>query len=344
MNHLILTPILLTLAVTSTSSLPRKLIIDTDGGADDAMAIIAGLNLPSDTKLMAITTSCGNVNATQAAINVLKVLRVLGRTEVPVHRGCQSYYMTSEDISSTWFGEDGLGDFEFDNPPTENDISSEHGVMTLLRLVKEYPGEISLVCLGPVTNIALAIKMDPSFLKNLHQIIVMGGSIKGMGNITPGTEFNFRRDPEAAKLLFEHSSKEHPVYLLPYETSQESKIDKHWRTSVFGELNSSLVSFINKAEHIALARTPRYWTAPDQLAMLVLIRAEFVRKIDHAMVYVCAEGTMSRGVTLVDRSSKSGNTRIVKKVDVDLFKKFLIEAFQSNRIDTLDNVDCSPCS
>ncbi|XP_026680068.1 probable uridine nucleosidase 2 isoform X2 [Diaphorina citri] len=209
--------------------------------------------------------------------------------------------MTDKDLSSDWCGKDGMGDFEFPNPPLWNESRPEHAVLSLIRHVRTFPGQISLICLGPLTNVAHAIKLYPGFLDNLQQIIVMGGSVKGIGNDSPGTEFNFRRDPEATRLVFEHASIEHPVYLLPWETSVDAHITKEWRVNVLGAINNTLMDFMNKVERVVLDRNLTYWQSPDSMAVLAFSQPEVIASMFTPKVYVLSEGELARGVTLLDR-------------------------------------------
>ncbi|XP_026680067.1 probable uridine nucleosidase 2 isoform X1 [Diaphorina citri] len=209
--------------------------------------------------------------------------------------------MTDKDLSSDWFGKDGMGDFEFPNPPLWNESRPEHAVLFLIRHVRNFPGQISLICIGPLTNVAHAIKLYPGFLDNLQQIIVMGGAVKGIGNDSPGTEFNFRRDPEATRLVFEHASIEHPVYLLPWETSVDAHITKEWRVNVLGAINNTLMDFMNKVERVVLDRNLTYWQSPDSMAVLAFSQPEVIASMFTPKVYVLSEGELARGVTLLDR-------------------------------------------
>ncbi|KAI5706044.1 hypothetical protein M8J75_004343 [Diaphorina citri] len=287
------------LTISSANLIPgkRKVIIDTDGGGDDIMAIITALRLPTDIQVLGITTGCGNVNATQATVNVLKTLRVLNRTEVSLKKP-QRLNLQQPQVNK-------LGKLG---------ISSQ----------------ISLICLGPLTNVAHAIKLYPGFLDNLQQIIVMGGSVKGIGNDSPGTEFNFRRDPEATRLVFEHASIEHPVYLLPWETSVDAHITKEWRVNVLGAINNTLMDFMNKVERVVLDRNLTYWQSPDSMAVLAFSQPEVIASMFTPKVYVLSEGELARGVTLLDRDTNNTNSKVISYIRVDLFKKLLLRTFRED--------------
>ncbi|KAI5740455.1 hypothetical protein M8J76_004057 [Diaphorina citri] len=287
------------LTISSANLIPgkRKVIIDTDGGGDDIMAIITALRLPTDIQVLGITTGCGNVNATQATVNVLKTLRVLNRTEVSLKKP-QRLNLQQPQVNK-------LGKLG---------ISSQ----------------ISLICLGPLTNVAHAIKLYPGFLDNLQQIIVMGGSVKGIGNDSPGTEFNFRRDPEATRLVFEHASIEHPVYLLPWETSVDAHITREWRVNVLGAINNTLMDFMNKVERVVLDRNLTYWQSPDSMAVLAFSQPEVIASMFTPKVYVLSEGELARGVTLLDRDTNNTNSKVISYIRVDLFKKLLLRTFRED--------------
>ncbi|KAI5706906.1 hypothetical protein M8J75_012458 [Diaphorina citri] len=236
--------------------------------------------------------------------------------------------MTDKDLSSDWFGKDGMGDFEFPNPPLWNESRPEHAVLSLIRHVRNFPGQISLICIGPLTNVAHAIKLYPGFLDNLQQIIVMGGAVKGIGNDSPGTEFNFRRDPEATRLVFEHASIEHPVYLLPRETCLDTQISVEWRQNVLGTIQNPLMDFMNKVERVELDRNLPYWHAPDSMTVLAFSLPEVIASMYTAKVYVLSEGDLARGVTLLDRNTNDTNSKVIDQIQVNLVKKLLLRTFR----------------
>lgn len=157
----------------------EKYIIDVDTGVDDAQAIMLALSRP-EVEVVAITCVAGNVNVDQVCLNTLKVLTVCGRLDVKVYKGSNKP-LVHEGFEATYFhGLDGLGDAKLDIAVSLDQIQKEHAVTAMLRLVNEYPGEITLVALAPLTNIAIALKQDANFGKKLKKVTLMGGNTQGL--------------------------------------------------------------------------------------------------------------------------------------------------------------------
>jgi len=187
----------------------KKIIIDTDVGCDDAVALLFALRHP-DVEIMAITTVFGNVSMPQATENVGTILRVFHREDIPFFAGTHSSLLEKHANAQTWegHGKNGLGDYDFKVDKLAP-ISSEHASNALVRLINDNVGEIDLVCLGPLTNVALALKLDHNLPAKLKSVTVMGGSIRGRGNLAASAEFNFHLDPEAVHMVLTkfHSDK-----------------------------------------------------------------------------------------------------------------------------------------
>ena len=180
---------------------PKKIIIDTDPGIDDAMAIFLALRSP-EVEVIGLTTIYGNVYTTLATRNALHLLEVAGRTDIPVAEGSHVTLTKGTKLRVADFvhGADGLGNQNF--PPPNGKPIEESAVSFLVNQAKANPGKITVVALGPLTNIALAIQMDPEFAKNIGQIVLLGGSFAVNGNVNPAAEANIFGDPDAADVVF----------------------------------------------------------------------------------------------------------------------------------------------
>ncbi|MFS7970790.1 putative inosine nucleosidase [Helianthus anomalus] len=180
---------------------PKKIIIDTDPGIDDAMAIFLALRSP-EVNVIGLTTIYGNVYTTLATRNALHLLEVAGRTDIPVAEGSHVSYVKATKLRVADFvhGVDGLGNQNFPQPKSKPIEKS--AAEYLVEQARLYPGEITLVALGPLTNIALAIELDPTFTKNIGQIVLLGGAFLVNGNVNPASEANIFGDPEAADIVF----------------------------------------------------------------------------------------------------------------------------------------------
>ncbi|XP_057445439.1 probable uridine nucleosidase 2 [Lotus japonicus] len=180
---------------------PKKIIIDTDPGIDDAMAIFLALRSP-EVEVIGLTTIYGNVYTTLATRNALHLLEFAGRTDIPVAEGSHVTLTkgTKLRIADFVHGADGLGNQDF--PPPEGKPIEESAAAFLVNQAKSNPGKVTLVALGPLTNIALAIQLDPDFTKNIGQIVILGGAFAVNGNVNPSAEANIFGDPDAADVVF----------------------------------------------------------------------------------------------------------------------------------------------
>jgi len=223
----------------------RRLVIDTDGGCDDAIAILLALRAGADpaagsegtVEVLAITSVFGNVSMPQATENVFTLLRVFGRLDsIPFFAGAPGPLVdpTNRGRLGTWpgHGENGLGDASFLEGGVAHDHEAyqarvkaaqgkKHAAQVLIDLTLEHPQQIDLVCLGPLTNVALAARLDPTFPSRLRSFSFMGGSVWGRGNANLSAEFNFLCDPDAAHVaLVEMGRAGVPCLAVPWEATE----------------------------------------------------------------------------------------------------------------------------
>jgi pyrimidine-specific ribonucleoside hydrolase len=186
-------------ALGSTPGKPRRIIIDTDPGIDDAMAIFLALRSP-ELKVEAITPVAGNVPLDLTLPNALRLLEIAKRRDIPVAAGASHPLMRRLATAGHVHGVNGLAGVEFPEPRIKpvHDTAPE----LIRHIVREDPHEITIVAVGPLTNIALALRADPEIASMIHAIVIMGGSLSG-GNMTPAAEFNIYVDPEAARIVFD---------------------------------------------------------------------------------------------------------------------------------------------
>jgi inosine-uridine nucleoside N-ribohydrolase len=177
---------------------PKRVIIDTDPGTDDAMAILLALNSP-ELKVEALTVVPGNVDARQGMENALKIVSLAGRCDVPVAGGAQHPLDQKLITAQFWHGKNGLANVEL--PASKCQADPRFGPDLIIQLIHQYPHQITLIAVGPLTNIALAVSKDPSIVTLAKDIVIMGGSITG-GNVDGAAEANIYNDPEAAQIVF----------------------------------------------------------------------------------------------------------------------------------------------
>ncbi|OMO68296.1 hypothetical protein COLO4_29777 [Corchorus olitorius] len=177
-----------------------KLIIDTDPGIDDSMAILMAFQTP-EVEILGLTTVFGNVHTENATQNALTLCEIAGRSDVPVAEGSPEPLKGGRPrVADFVHGSDGLGNIFL--PPPETKKSEKSASEFLVEKVSEYPGEVSVLALGPLTNVALAIKRDSSFAHKVKNIVVLGGAFFALGNVNPAAEANIYGDPEAADVVF----------------------------------------------------------------------------------------------------------------------------------------------
>ena len=176
----------------------QRVIIDTDPGVDDAMAILLALN-SQELKVEALTVVPGNVEAKQGLENALKIVSLAGRCDVVVSGGAQHPLNQKLITAQYWHGPNGLAGVEL--PESKCKADARFGPDLMIEMVHKYPHEITLIPVGPLTNIALAVSKDPSIVPLVKNIVIMGGSITG-GNVNGAAEANIYNDPEAASIVF----------------------------------------------------------------------------------------------------------------------------------------------
>lgn len=190
----------------------RRFVIDTDTASDDAVAIMMAI-AASDVQVEALTIVAGNVTVAQGSINARYILELCNAL-IPVYEGCDRPLLRTPSTAEWFHGQDGMGDQNY--PAPKADAMPEHAVEALLRLFRDSPGEMDLVTLGPLTNIATVLAIEPEFAHWVRHCYIMGGSAATLGNVTPAAEYNFWCDPEAARRVL-HSGMN--MTLLGWELS-----------------------------------------------------------------------------------------------------------------------------
>lgn len=307
-----------------------RLIIDTDAGVDDALAIIMALRQPGAT-VEAITSVTGNVRAAQVTANVFTVLDLLG-AQIPVYQGAEQPLLPGFwEPEVRKHGEDGLGNYPHrlsDLPAPE----AEPAAAALVRLAREHPGVLTLVALGPLTNIALACRLDPAFPRHIGRLVVMGGTIHAMGSTpTVTADFNFYCDPEAALITLDAFPQ---VTLLPWETALRHPFT--WEQyDVLAALDTAAGRFFKAITFTTVNFLRRYrevpgYLLPDQLAMAAALVPDVVTDRQRHYVTVEVGGWRTRGQAVVDAAGLTGrdpNAELVTGLDLaavyDLFRASL---------------------
>ncbi|XP_041349599.1 inosine-uridine preferring nucleoside hydrolase-like [Gigantopelta aegis] len=297
----------------------RKLIIDVDTGSDDALAIMLALQQP-DVDVLAITCVFGNSNIDNVCKNTLRVLDLCCKSDIPVYRGVEKSILTQSE-HQFHYGRDGMGDCDWPEPVDTGRIQSEHAVLALLRLVNQYAGEITLVTLGPMTNVALAIRLDPSFGDKLKEVFVMGGNVEGRGNITRSAEFNFFLDPESADVCLRDLNK--MITLIPWEPL-DRQVCFSWKTyDEFTHLGTPKSVFVGKIfeKSTKLYRANYHGMLPiDLVAMATALDNSVVVKTEDVFAEIELSGRLTRGQVIIDyrrRLNMAPNIRVIREFDIE---------------------------
>jgi purine nucleosidase len=186
------------IAQASSAQTPERVVIDTDPGTDDALAILLALQSP-ELHVEALTIVAGNVTAPVGLENALKIVSLAGRCDLTVAEGAQRPLHAKLNIEPFWNGPGGLGGAEL--PPARCKADPRFGPDVIIDLMHKYPHEVTIIGVGPETNLALAILKDPTIVPLVKRVVLMAGSISG-GNVNGAAEFNVYCDPDAADLVF----------------------------------------------------------------------------------------------------------------------------------------------
>jgi len=210
----------------------KSVLIDCDPGSDDALAILAALN-SSDLDVVGLTTVGGNATIDDTTRNALAILEMAGRSDVPVWRGAGRPLVGEFRYGYDYHGEAGVG-IRVDPPTTREE--PEAAVDAIVRSGLERPGELTLVALGPLTNVAQAIRLEPRLVDDVAEIIVMGGAVESPGNITEHAEFNTYNDPTAAEVVFNSGA---PVTLVGLDVTEQVAVPREGEPWIEGDSASA---------------------------------------------------------------------------------------------------------
>jgi len=291
------------------------LYIDTDPGVDDALAILMAFDSPAH-DVVGLGIAAGNVGLEHTVRNALKLCEVAGRDDVPVFAGCPAPLLHAAPDAANVHGNDGFGDVG--HAPAARAADAEHAALALLRLSHEHAGKLLLVALGPLTNIALALKLDPSLPERVGRFVVMGGAVTGHGNITAVAEFNVYFDPEAAHVVFTGFPR---FDLADWEATMRHGF-AHAAIDAWVAADSPRARFYDgistHTRRWAAQRRGELWHSADALAMAWALAPEGANRVEERPVAVDLAHGAARGLTAVDwdrRFAAADNARILLDYD-----------------------------
>lgn len=306
-----------------------RLVIDTDPGVDDARAIMLAYAHP-DARIHALTTVGGNVGVEQTTTNAGVLLDVLGAApeETPIYRGASTGLLAVKYNGIYFHGTDGFGNNHF--PRSTRRVETEHAVDALIRMANERPGELTLAAIGPLTNLALATRLDPELPRKFKRLVVMGGTIRGTGNNrhNPSAEFNAYMDPEAMAIVFETWQ---DLWLVSWETTLHHQLEPA-QVEALMNVNTPRGKFWAQLTRESLAYVTKRvgkpgLFLPDEIALAVAVEPSIVTVSDHRYMSVELRGEHTRGQTTVDWFGATGNApnvHIVLEINKERFMELLM--------------------
>lgn len=283
----------------------RVMLIDTDTASDDAVAILMAARHP-DIELVGVTLVSGNVSLQQGVINALYTLELCGNP-VPVFAGCDKPLIQPRLHAHWYHGNDGMGDKNYPLPHRKE--NSEHAVDAIIRLAHQYSGQLELVTLGPLTNIATALAKDPSIASKFKRVVMMAGAACTVGNVTPAAEYNVWCDPEAAQVVFTSGM---VMEMVGWEVALQDAIISSSEIQEIYQLDNELAKFAMDCNIHAL-RASVDWLGDagliqnDPVAMAIALEPSLSTANGLYRVEVELHGKLTRGMTVVDQRSVVGS-------------------------------------
>ena len=302
-----------------------KIIIDTDPGVDDALTFLLALASP-EIQLEALTSVHGNIGIENTTRNALSVLELAKASHIPVARGCEvplvsPLYKSDKNVH----GKKGVGNAELPEPKSK--VINQHAIDFLIEKVNAEPNQISIFPIGPLTNIALAIRKEPEFVKNVKELVIMGGSIKQGGNATPLAEFNIFADAHAAHVVFHAGI---PIKLIPLDVTHQCLLTSDDIEKI-NQINSPIARFIKDATDVYLDFYRKHGidgcALHDPLTLATIIAPKLLT-FENYYVGVDFSGGVSNGNTFADLmnvSKKPANMQVAMGVRGRDFIELFVE-------------------
>jgi purine nucleosidase len=281
---------------------PHRVIIDTDPGVDDAFALLLAMRSP-ELKIEGITPVAGNVPLELTLPNALRMVEIAGRTDIPVAVGAKAPLQRRLVTATYAHGENGLGGAVFPEPKLKP-IADPASVF-IRQIVRKYPGQVTLITLGPQTNLAIALESDPDLARMIKGVTMMGGSLSG-GNVTPAAEFNVYVDPEASRIVFQSGI---PVTMVGLDVTRKTALtDAHVKRLEDAGTAVSVAAAKIARNDIDLNRKEGNATGPNMHDSLALASFLDPTLLTWRPYYVDVEtaGELTAGETLGYRPSESG--------------------------------------
>jgi purine nucleosidase len=301
-----------------SGAMTRQIIIDTDPGIDDAVAILLALASP-ELEVLGLVAVAGNAPLAATVRNAGSLVELAGRAELPVYAGCPRPIGPHRGAAGEAHGGGGLGDLVL--PPPGRPTQTKHGVLHLIdSLRRAAPKSVTLCALGPLTDIAAALVMAPDIAPAIAELVVMGGGTRG--NVTAAAEFNIHADPQAAAIVFESGL---PITLVPLDVTETvcSTPQRIAPVAALGTRCGDAVAALLGPRR-ALGQPPMAMHDPCVIAYLL---APGLFRGEGAHVAIETEGTLTSGMTVIDRRRhrRPANARVLESADADGIYRLLAE-------------------
>jgi inosine-uridine nucleoside N-ribohydrolase len=297
--------------------LPTPVILDVDTGMDDALALGLAV-LDPRIELVAATTVAGNVGIDHTTPNTVTVLDWFGATGVPVFRGASQPLARPLRTAAPFQGDDGLGESGLE--PSRREPEAELAPAAIIRLARSRPGEITLVCVGPLTNLAIALNLEPTLPDLLAGLVLMGGAFHVPGNITEHAEFNIHCDPEAAEQVFAAANRFRRFTAIGLDVCHQVSLMRSDYLACQAAESPATRLFARITRRQFEDRSDSAFYLYDPLALAVAVAPELVRNEDAAVTVDVAETHLGR-----TRIVGPGHVQVAGEVDAERF----LECFRS---------------
>jgi purine nucleosidase len=285
---------------------PEEILIDTDTASDDAVALIMALRSKT-ARVIAITTVAGNVPVHQATRNALYTAELCG-IGTPIYQGADKPLSRSLATAEWFHGNDGLGDHGY--PPARRSAEKQHAVEAIISTVRNHPG-ITIVTLGPLTNIALALAQAPDIVRGVGRCVVMGGAPCCEGNVTPAAEYNIWVDPEAARIVFRSGL---PIEMVGWQLCRGAAVLAPADIEFIEAMGTGLANFTVECNSVAREAYRKQTSEdgislPDPVAMSIALDPSIGVEASRHYVDVETATELTRGMTVVDRLGVAADER-----------------------------------
>ena len=313
-------------AFSYAPAIARPIIIDSDPGQDDAVAILVALASPEDFEVLAITAVAGNVPLERTVDNTLRLVELADRTDVPVYAGASRPMINELRTAEYVHGVTGIDGADL--PPASIKASRGHGVDRIIEIVSEHQAPVTLCTLGPVTNVGMALQRQPDIRDNIELIVMMGGGFFEGGNTTPAAEFNMLVDPHAAHIMFTSGI---PIVMMPLDVTHKA-LTTPARLQRFRDLGTAagdcvagMLDFYDRwdIEKYGIEGGPLH----DPTVIAYLLAPDMFQG-RHVNVEMVTDTGTTHGMTVIDWwgvTDNEPNALVMREIDSDRYYDLLVE-------------------